>query len=273
MGVADVAHRIARTCGEAVALVQAVLGERVTVAGTRVRVPGPRRIRLSVVGGNLRIHRLIDAAARRGGTFVDVGAHTGYNTVYAARRVGPRGRVIAIEPTDDTRAVLLENIERNRLANITVLPCAAGTHHMERELFVRGSNSAVNSLFRESVYAAVTSSIPVRVAPLDDLVAGTPDLVKIDVEGAELEVLRGMTRMLAAPGIQLIVEWHPLLQEAAGHPPDALPRELLAAGFTLRAAGHLRTEPLTAADVERVMNRLRRSRRPVELVASRPFTA
>lgn len=270
MRIADVAHSIGRSCGEAVALLQASIGEQVTVAGTRVRVPGPRRIRLSVVGGNLRIHRLIDAAARRDGLFVDVGAHTGYNTVYAARRVGPRGRVIAIEPTDDTRAVLLENIHRNQLANITVLPCAAGAHHMERELFLRGNHSAVNSLFRESVYAAVTASTPVRIAPLDDLVAGTPDLVKIDVEGAELDVLGGMTRMLAAPAIQLIVEWHPLLQEAAGHPADALPRALLAAGFTLLAAGHLSSEPLTAADVERVTNRLRRARRPVELVASRP---
>jgi FkbM family methyltransferase len=240
------------------------------VAGKRVRVPGPRRIRLSVVGGNLRIHRLIDAAVRRGGTVVDVGAHTGYNTVYAAQRVGPRGLVIAIEPTDDTRHLLLENINRNDLSNVIVLPCAAGADHMERQLFVRGSASAVNSLFRESVYSAVTSSTPVRVAPLDDLVAGIPDLVKIDVEGAELEVLGGMTRMLAAPDIQLIVEWHPLLQAAAGHAPDALPRYLLAAGFALRAAGHLRSEPLSADDVERVMNRLHHTRRPVELVASRP---
>ena len=110
-----------------------------------------------------------------------------------------------------------------------------------------------------------------QIAPLDDLIAGTPDLVKIDVEGAELDVLGGMTRLLAAPGIQLIVEWHPLLQVAAGYPADALPRFLLNAGFAVQAAGHWRSEPLTAAAVESTMHRLSASRRPVELVAARPL--
>ncbi|MQA30890.1 MAG: FkbM family methyltransferase [Luteitalea sp.] len=265
--VTEIVRRTAGAYGNAVALKQAAFGEQVTVAGMQVRVPGPPRVRLSVVAGNMRVHRLIDAAAPAGGLIVDVGAHTGYNTVYAAQRVGVRGRVIAVEPTEDTRVMLHENINRNRLSNVTVVSCAAGAARMERELFVRGDFSAVNSLFAESVYASVTSSTRVQVAPLDDLVDGAPDLVKIDVEGAELDVLRGMSRLLAAPGIQLIVEWHPALQAAAGYAPDALPRFLLDSGFTLRAAGHFGTERLGSADVERVMKRLRASRRPVELAA------
>lgn len=254
----------------AVALAQAWRGERISLGPLQVNVPGPRRIRMSVVAGNRRVHRLIDAAASPGGFVVDVGAHIGYNTVYAANCVGPSGCVIAIEPTDDTRAVLFENVRMNALAQVSVLPCAAGAARSDREFFVRGDTSAVNSLFRDSFYAPVTRATRVQVAPLDDLVAGAPDLVKIDVEGAELDVLAGMTRLLAAPGIRLIVEWHPVLQASAGYAPDALPRALLDAGFTLHASGHVRTRALRARDVPGVTKRLLASRQPLELSAVRP---
>jgi FkbM family methyltransferase len=234
-----------------------------------VRLPGPLTIRMSVVAGNIRLHRLMDAAIRPGATIVDVGANVGYNTVYASRRVGPTGRVVAIEPAGDNIAVLRENIAANGLDNVVVLPVAAGRAHEVRDLFLRGETSAVNSLFRESVYAAVTGVEPVRVAPLDDLVDADPDLVKIDVEGAELDVLAGMTRLLRRPAIRLIVEWHPGLQAAAGYAPDALPRLLLDHGLTVHAAWHTHVARLNAGDIDGVAARLRRAGRPVELFARR----
>lgn len=251
------------------ALADAVAGTEIHLAGGRVHVPGPLLIRLSVVASNIRLHRLIAAAAGAGATIVDVGANTGYNTIYAARLVGPHGRVIAIEPAADNVRVLRDNVAANRLTNVTVHTTAAGRVHEVRDLFLRGDVSAVNSLFAESVYATVTGVEPVPVAPLDALVDGDADLVKIDVEGAELDVLAGMTRLLASPSIQLIVEWHPRLQEAAGYAADALPRCLLEHGFLLRAASHTRIGVLTADGIEPMSDRLRRSGHPVELVAAR----
>jgi len=250
-------------------LAQACAGARVDVAGARVRVPGPLAIRLSVVAGNIRVQRLMDAAMRPGATVVDVGANIGYNTVYASRRVGPTGRVVAIEPAADNVGVLRENIAWNGLENVVVHAVAAGRADEVRNLFLRGDTSAVNSLFPESVYAAVTNIEPVRVAPLDDLVDVDPDLVKIDVEGAELEVLAGMTRLLRGSAIRLIVEWHPGLQEAAGYAADALPRFLIDRGMTLHAAWHTHVARLDAGDIDDVAARLRRAGGPVELVASR----
>jgi FkbM family methyltransferase len=241
----------------------------VDVAGARVRIPGPLSIRLSVVAGNIRVHRLMDAAMFPGATVVDVGANIGYNTVYAARRVGPSGRVVAIEPAADNLSVLRDNLLANRIGNVVVQPVAAGRAHEVRDLFLRGEVSAVNSLFPESVYAEVTGVEPVRVAPLDDLVEVDPDLVKIDVEGAELDVLAGMTRLLGRSSIRLIVEWHPRLQQAAGFAPDALPRFLLDRGFTVQAGSHTHVAPLDAGGIDRVAARLSRSGRPVELVARR----
>jgi FkbM family methyltransferase len=250
-------------------IAQACAGTRVTVAGARVRMPGPLPIRVSTVAGNIRIHRLMDAAVRPGAIVVDVGANIGYNTVYASRLVGPRGSVIAIEPATDNLRVLRENLAANALANVVVHAVAAGRARDERDLFLRGDVSAVNSLFEQSVYAAVTGVERVTIAPLDDLVDGEADLVKIDVEGAELDALAGMTRLLRSSRVQLIVEWHPRLQEAAGYAADALPRALLDRGFTLRAASHTRVTPLTSAGVDAMSTRLRRSGRPVELVARR----
>ena len=250
-------------------LAQASLGSYVDVAGARLHIPGPLKIRLSVVASNIRMHRLIDAVVAPRATVVDVGANIGYNTVYLARRVGARGRVVAVEPAADNVRVLRENVRANALAQVAVHAVAAGPRREVRDLFLRGETSAVNSLFQGSVYAAVTGVEKVEVVPLDDMVDGPADFIKIDVEGAELEALEGMTRLLAHRGLTLVVEWHPRLQEAAGHPADSLPRFLLRHGFTLRAASHARVTPLDPEAIDRMCARLRRTGRPVELVATR----
>jgi hypothetical protein len=105
---------------------------------------------------------------------------------------------------------------------------------------------------------------------LDDVVEGTVDVVKIDVEGAEIEVLEGMTRLLQARPKALIVEWHPLLQAMAGYAPDELPRWLVSRGWRLQAASHTAARLLAASDVPQLTTRLLRLSRPVELLAEPP---
>ncbi|HEX7079455.1 MAG TPA: FkbM family methyltransferase [Gammaproteobacteria bacterium] len=252
------------------AAVDAWRGETIRMDGRlALRVPGPRAIRLAVVGGNLRIHRLLDAVVAEGATVVDVGANVGYNTLYAACLAGPRGRVIAVEPAPDNVAVLERNVAAAALSNVVVAAVAAGRAHGAADLYLRGDTSAVNSLFPESCYAKVTDVLRVPVAPLDDLVDGRADVVKIDVEGAELDVLDGMARLARNPRLALIVEWHPVLQSMAGHAADALPRRLLERGWQLHAASHLSVRPLASADLPRLTDRLTRASRPVELLARR----
>jgi FkbM family methyltransferase len=216
------------------------------------------------------MHRLLDRWVRPGATVVDVGANIGYNAIHAARLAGPRGRVFAIEPTHDNVEVLRRNLEAARLADVVVAPVAAGRAAGMRKLFVRGSRSAVNSLFAESCYATVTDVLEVPVMRLDELVDGTADVVKIDVEGAELDVLEGMPRLLDARPRALIVEWHPKLQSMAGYAPEELPRWLLRRGWRLRAVSHTTGRTLAAAGVPRLTARLLRLQRPVELLATPP---
>jgi FkbM family methyltransferase len=252
---------------------QAFGSTRVTLEKYRVEIPFARLIRLSIVAGNVRVQRLIDASVKSGDRVVDVGAHIGLNTLYMAARVGPSGQVTAIEPAPDNFAVLRRNVAANHLATVTLREVAAGRGHERRDFFLRGAVSAVNSLFPESFYAEVSEVARIVVAPLDDLVDGTPRLVKIDVEGAELDVIAGMTRLLRHPAIRLIVEWHPVLQEAAGYSAEALPRALWEAGFELHAASHARVSKLDAKDLPALVGRLRRRRHPIELLAARVGTS
>jgi FkbM family methyltransferase len=240
------------------------------VDGVRLHIPGSRAIRASVLLGNVRLRSVLDAVLRPGATVVDVGANIGATAVWAARRVGPQGRVVAVEPTADNVAVLRENVELNGFRNVTIVAGAAGRRRESREFYVRGDVSAVNSLFPDSIYASVTQVVRVDVQPLDDLVLGPADLVKIDVEGAELDVLAGMTTLLQVPSIRLLVEWHPVLQQAAGYAPDALPRALIDAGFALETVDHLRRRPFGVQHIAGEAERLIAARRPVELFAWRP---
>lgn len=132
-----------------------------------------------------------------GGSFVDVGANIGLYTVAAGYAVGHGGRVIAVEPTPGTAEVLAQNVRLNGLLEtgvVTIHQVAVGEAAGRAQLATHSEDSGHNSLYLTGDEDAV---VQVDVAPLDDLVpVGTPvDVVKIDVEGAELAVLRGMRRV------------------------------------------------------------------------------
>jgi hypothetical protein len=93
---------------------------------------------------------------------------------------------------------------------------------------------------RHSLYGAPDHGDVLDVAemPLDEVVGGPVHLVKIDVEGAELEVLRGMERILAEnPRLVLIVEQNPERLAAAGEGPQAVVEHLSARGFEVHRIG------------------------------------
>ncbi|HEX2080258.1 MAG TPA: FkbM family methyltransferase [Longimicrobium sp.] len=157
---------------------------------------------------------VVRAGLPPGGTFVDVGANWGYFTLVAAHVVGPRGRVVALEPDPRVHAELCANVARNGIRTVTVLPVAAADRAGEAVLRGYGEadrNRGVSSLVAAPAGAA---AFTVRTAPLDDLLdglsVGSVDLVKIDVEGAEELVVRGMARGMAAGRYRrILVELHP----------------------------------------------------------------
>ena len=125
---------------------------------------------------------------------LDVGAHAGLYTLIASKLAGASGRVIAFEPSPRERERLLAHVRLNRSANVTIEPVALGDCEGEAELFVvDGSETGCNSLRPGDIGPGHTVRVPLR--SLDGYAerAGLHrvDVIKMDVEGAELSVLHG----------------------------------------------------------------------------------
>jgi FkbM family methyltransferase len=150
---------------------------------------------------------------RPGDTFMDVGSHIGLFAIPLARVVGEQGQVIAFEPEARAYERLLGHLELNGLSNVRVFRQALGDDDATGRLFVGGE--ACPSLLAHSGDAEQqTASEDVEVVRGDWLRENenlpVPRAVKIDVEGYEYAVLRGLERTLAEPACELLcVEIHP----------------------------------------------------------------
>ena len=140
---------------------------------------------------------------RPGDTFLDVGANVGWFSMLAARWVGPHGRVISLEPSERECRRLREHVARNHLANVCVLRLAAGRDEGAAVLHVADErHSGLNTLKPTFMYRDVAEAHtePVRVTTLDRVVeqesVSVVHVIKIDVEGAEYDVLLGARRVL-----------------------------------------------------------------------------
>ncbi|MBW3534383.1 MAG: FkbM family methyltransferase [Gemmatimonadetes bacterium] len=166
----------------------------------------------------------------RGGRFVDVGGHIGHFAAFAARRVGVSGRVHVVEPAPDNVRLLEAMVTLNGFSQISIHAVAAGRASGMRALQMMDHGDSHG--FYPHPLATRTASLNVPVHRLDELVEPPVDVIKVDVEGAELDVLEGATGLLAAdPPPVLVVEWNPASQESAGRDPLELPAALERAGF------------------------------------------
>jgi FkbM family methyltransferase len=147
-----------------------------------------------------------------GGVFADVGTHIGYHSIKAAKRVGPMGRVLSFEPNPGTAAQLKENIRYSGLSNIKLHEFACADHEGEAEFFAAGrGNTGRSSLSAENALGdGEIRPYRVRLRPLDAVITESAiqrlDLMKVDVEGAELMVLRGAEQTLRRFRPVLLVE-------------------------------------------------------------------
>ncbi|HWG09695.1 MAG TPA: FkbM family methyltransferase [Solirubrobacteraceae bacterium] len=151
-----------------------------------------------------------------GQTVYDVGANIGFFTILCSRLVGPQGRVYAFEPIPQNLATLRHNVTLNALSNVTIVDKALSSATGTAEMFV-SPWSAFHSLNVEGAtkqdnHGPETGEITVQTVTLDEFVGGegvrAPDLVKIDVEGAELIVVDGMRETLRSVKPLLLCELH-----------------------------------------------------------------
>jgi len=145
-----------------------------------------------------RIERRLARLSDGKGVFVDVGAHVGKYTVLAARLLGSRGHVVAIEPDPANFAALTANVALNRLDNVHALNVGCWSSDGEMLLHRQVGNLGGHSFIDSTQGGAI--SVPVRT--LDHVLAqvGTEhvDAMKLDVQRAESEVLLGASSTLEA---------------------------------------------------------------------------
>lgn len=145
---------------------------------------------------------------RAGDVVVDVGAHVGKYTVVAARQVGEQGKVVAIEAHPDNFQALLHNLSLNDLQNVTPLNLAAYSENGKTmRLFGRWDSAYTLKAWSETAVRVKTRTVD---SLLMECGIESADWVKIDVEGAEPEVLTGMRRTIEnSPNLRVLVEVAP----------------------------------------------------------------
>jgi len=171
--------------------------------------PGTRRVLKALIEPGMRV--------------ADVGANIGLLTLACARAVGPRGQVFSFEPEETYRALLAKSLALNGLAWVDLQGRAVGRRN-ERLNFHVSTIPGHSSLYPLPPEETPESGpAAVEVVRLDDAIG--PDLrldvVKIDVEGAELDVLAGMERVLAAsPDLAIVAEYGPAHLSRVGLTPE-----------------------------------------------------
>jgi FkbM family methyltransferase len=207
--------------------------------GPATVVPNPRD---PVISGalTLRVYerpetRFFLAVCRLGQTFLDIGANVGYYTALAIPALGPSGRIVAFEPDPETFSFLQRTIAANTGASVNALQRAASDRRGSATLYISRDNRGDNRLYNNDL--AVTS-IPIETVPADDaleeLGIESVDLVKIDVQGFEAAVYRGLERTIRrSPGLVLLSEYWPQGLRTAGSDPQAVLTHLASMGLDL----------------------------------------
>lgn len=158
---------------------------------------------------------LLTQVLKPGDTFVDVGAHVGFFSMMAAALVGPAGRVVAFEPNAENYASLRNNLSLNGYAHVICVNSAVGDRDGEAVFFENLDNDGGHALWDPGLHPfnelskARQQARRLPITTLDTALSGlgvqSVKAVKIDTEGAEVQVLNGGARCLAAPGIELLV--------------------------------------------------------------------
>ena len=195
------------------------------------RLPGGETLRVDPdyrhLAWNAEEYHALKRDTSEGATVLDIGANVGSYTLLFARWVGAAGRVYAFEPAVASRAGLERHLSINGLSDrVTVRPEAV-SERSGSAAFLDAGTHGDNRLVPAGT--PDTTSVPsVSIDDFCDTTGISPDVIKIDIEGAELSALRGARRTIAArgPALALFVELHPAIWPSLGVTRAALEDEL-----------------------------------------------
>lgn len=155
-----------------------------------------------------------------GSIILDVGAQFGLYSMLATRHIGAEGRIFAFEPSPDTAAVLGRHLKNNGMTDrVEIVQAAVGPEEGEVTFYMAGTHPS-NTLAPTTVDPVKLTPVKVKAITVDGFCRQRqlkPTILKIDVEGWELQVLRGATEVVQDPALTICVEMHPYAWESAGY--------------------------------------------------------
>lgn len=163
--------------------------------------------------------RLFQKFIQEGDIVADLGANMGYFTLLASRAVGPSGTVFAFEPEDVNFELLLHNIDLNGYRNIVAVRKAVSDKSATARFFIDETDSGRHFIGKGNGGTEKERFHEVETVSLDDFFAGKPPptLVKMDIEGAELLALEGMSGIIEGSSrLRILTEFYPDLIRRAG---------------------------------------------------------
>ena len=148
---------------------------------------------------------------KEGDTVIDIGAHIGRYTITSSKQVGNTGKVLAIEADPDNFQLLKRNIALNKLTNVMPLNYAVFSERTKMKLYEQSASAKYNSLMlaraaKTKNYVEVNADTWDSILKLNEV--NQVNWIKIDVEGAEFEVLKGSTKTLSTDNVSLFIEIH-----------------------------------------------------------------
>jgi FkbM family methyltransferase len=157
----------------------------------------------------------IRAHCKPGATLIDIGAHFGIFTISALRKVGPSGKVISFEPCAATRSVLLKTLQLNGFSGIPEIRDEAVSNVTGQASFFSSTipGDAANSLVGNAQHPTQSK---VRTVRLDDIHFSRIDAIKIDAEGAELQILDGSRALITKHRPAVLLSVHPMQIGSSG---------------------------------------------------------
>ena len=174
---------------------------------------------------------------REGDTVFDLGCNSGFLTTWFSLQAGPKGKVLAFDPFPWNTLATLYSAKMNGMENVSVHTVGVAGKHSEVRIPICDSKIYENAAVHDSY------CFNAKLVPLDDFADYRPNFIKVDIEGAERELLSGCKKILSQkPRPQWLFEVHHQFIRDAGSDPDQIGRDLLKLGYTVRM-GDAKTGP------------------------------
>lgn len=207
----------------------------IIVDGNRMILDKYDSMRLSILGiyEPLAVERFQNMV-KAGDVVLDIGAHIGYYTLMAAKRVGKQGKVYAFEPSRENCNLLTKNLKINGFKNVILVNKAIADTSKKSKLFMSRVSTGMHSLIDlddNSENATVIDTIS-----LNDFFGKNPpniSVIKMDIEGGEYMAFEGMTKILKRKHLSIFVEFSPFSIKKSHKSPRGFLNFLRSFGFKL----------------------------------------